>query len=71
MAPGDIHATAAVMEHPLTQVSTLLHFLLEQQVSKLEETQVAIRHHWALSQALRLAAGTCKCLSGRAKSLKG
>lgn len=44
LAPCDVHAAAAVMQHPLTQVSTLLHLLLEQQVSKLEETRVAVRH---------------------------
>lgn len=44
LAPRDVHAAAAVMQHPLTQVSALLHLLLEQQVSKLEETRVVIRH---------------------------
>ena len=39
LAAGDVHAAAAVMQHSLTQVCTLLHFLLKQQVAKLGETQ--------------------------------
>lgn len=51
MAPGDVHAAAAMVQHALTQVRTLLHFLLKQQVAKLGETQGVIRHHLALSYA--------------------
>lgn len=29
LAPGDIHAAAAVVQHALTQVCTLLHLLLK------------------------------------------
>lgn len=39
LAAGDVHAAAAVVQHSLTQVCTLLHFLLKQQVAKLGETQ--------------------------------
>lgn len=48
LAPGDIHAAAAVVKHSLTQVCTLLHLLLKQQVAKLGETQGTIRHCLAL-----------------------
>lgn len=41
LAPCDVHAAAAVVQHPLAQVSTLFHLLLKQQVSKLQETQGA------------------------------
>lgn len=71
MAPCDIHAAAAVVQHPLTQVSALLHFLLKQQVPELEETQEVMRHHRALSQASPLAVATCTGLFGQAKGLKG
>lgn len=38
LAPGDVHAAAAMVQHTLTQVCTLLHLLLEQQVAELGET---------------------------------
>lgn len=71
LAPGDVHAAAAVVQHSLTQVGALLHLLLEEQVSKLEETQGGMRQRRARSQAPWLAVATCKCLFGQAKSPKG
>lgn len=38
LAPGDVHAAAAMVQHSLTQVRTLLHLLLKQQVAELGET---------------------------------
>lgn len=51
LAPGDVHAATAVVQHALTQVCTLLHLLLKQQVAELGETQGTIRHCVALSYA--------------------
>lgn len=35
--PSGIHAAAAMLQDPLAEVGTLLHFLFKQQVSKLKE----------------------------------
>lgn len=51
MAPGDVYAAAAVVQHSLTQVRTLFHLLLEQQVSELGQTQQDFRDHLALAYA--------------------
>lgn len=37
--PSGIHAAAAVLKESLTQVSTLLHFLFKEQLSKLKEAE--------------------------------
>lgn len=69
MAPGNVHAAAAVVQHSLTQVCTLLHLFLEQQVAELGETQGLLGTFicfldWVLVDI-------CKCLLGQAKSPEG
>lgn len=48
LAPGDVHAAAAVMQHSLTKVRTLLHFLLKKQVAKLGEKRAPLDSTWHL-----------------------